>query len=457
MNSAAAFTKMPDGSCCAVKVEQTPAGIKLLFKHTGPSEELNEALAAAGISPSKTHTVMGVDPKGIAFYNIEIPQVPDAQLDAVVRMQAETILPLPLEQMQIAYTKGKVIADKCRITIAAGRTAQLVGEMAFAKNCSAAGIVLTSQGIVKAFNTLFEIDRQKYVILNIRKSDTQVLLCEDGKLAHAAKLDIGAEDLNNADQKCGEMFIYDLRNTLEMFGLDIAAETAVFVFSGSHSLTETIADGLNDVNILARCAELDRHAITGQTDSDEEDISPYLEAVGCALLTLDNENRPLDLFSELYNADKKKKKKKTSPAVPLIRAAIIFGLMLVATFFTFNYINKLELEKYQNNDIDKLVAQQKIRELIAKERPDVLKLLTLINEDPPAKMKIDSITFKKGEKVTIASQASSHEEMIAIAKFLSSKKEFTELVRQNPSFDEKNKKYSFKINFYFDRGRKIIR
>lgn len=456
MSSAAAFTKMPSGKCCAVKIEQTPAGVKLLWKHTGPAEDLNDALAGAGLQSSKIHTVLGIDPPGIAFYNIEIPLVPDAQLDSIVRMQAETILPLPLEQMEIAYHRGKVIADKCRVTIAAGRTAQLSSEMIFAKNCKAAGIVLSCQGTVKAFDTLFDIGRQKYVILNLRKYDTQVLLSEDGKLAGAAKLDVGIDDLNGADQQYAEIFIYDLRNTLEMFGLDSAEETALYVFSKSRPLTEEIVAGLNDLQMPAKAAELKPHAITGETVSEEEDICQYLAPIGCAMLTLDEENRPLDLFSRIYNTDKKKKK--VSGFASLIRAAVIFAIMLIATFFTFNHLNKIELTRYDNDDIDKLVAQQKIRKLIAGQREDVLKLITLINEKPPAGMMIDSISYKKGEKVTIASHASSHEQMRAMRDFLSSKREFSEVVRQNPTFDEKSKKYAFKINFYYNkRGRKSIR
>ena len=42
--------------------------------------------------------------------------------------------------------------------------------------------------------------------------------------------------------------------------------------------------------------------------------------------------------------------------------------------------------------------------------------------------------------------------------FLSSKKGFSEVVRQNPTFDEKTKRYAFKINFYYNkRPRKSIR
>ena len=445
MSSAAAFTKTPDGKCCTVKIEQTPACVKLLFKHTGRTENVDDVLA--GLSPSKTNTVLGIDPPGIAFYNIEIPQVPDAQLDSLVRMQAETILPLPLEQMEIAFQRGRVVADKCRITIAAGRSAQLSGEMAFAKKCNAKGIVLNCQAVVKAFDTLFDIPQQKYIILNMRKNDTQVLLSEDGKLAGAARLDIGIDDLNDTDRKCGEMFVYDLRNTLDMLGLDSAEETALYVFSESNALSETIAAGLNDVRISAKAAEMNPHAITSETPLTEEETCLYLEAIGCALLTLDEENRPLDLFSELYNIDKKKKK--ASAAAPLIKAAAIFAVMLLATFFTFNQTNKMELAKYKNDKINKLVEQQNIRKLIASQRPDILNLFTLINEEAPGGVTVDSISFKKGEKVTIKSRASSHDHIIKMEKFLSSKKNFTDVTRQNPTYDEKGKKYTFKINFHY--------
>jgi hypothetical protein len=449
LNSAVAFTKMPNGNCRAVKIEQTPAGVKLLWKHTGGAADLNDAMASAHVSLSKTHTVLGIDPPGVAFYNIEIPLVPDAQLDSIVRMQAETILPLPLSQMEIAYHCGRVVADKCYVTIAAGRSVQLNAEMGFAKECKASGIVLSSQGTVKAFDTLFNAPQQKYIILNMRKNDTQVLLSEDSKLVHAARLDIGIDDLSNADPQAGEMFIYDLRNTLDMFGLDISGDTAMYVFSESEQLTEKVVAGLNEVQIFAQAAELKPHAIISESPLSGEDICEYLDTIGSALLSLDEDNPPLNLFSELYNL--KKKKKKATGLVPLIRAAVIFAIMLVATFFTLNHLNKLELAKYDNDEIDKLVSLQNTRRLIAGQRPDILKMLTLINKDAPSGMTVDSISFKKGEKSIIASHAKNYDQIIKMQNFLSSKKDFTEVKIQNPNFDEKTKKYSFKINFHYKK------
>jgi len=456
MSSAAAFMEMPGGKCCAVKIEQTVTGVKLLFKHTGQAAGFKDSLAGIDLSPSKTRTVVGIDPPGIAFYNIEIPIVPDAQLDSVVKMQAETILPLPLGQMEIAYHCGRVVADRCRVTIAAGRSEQLSSEMAFAKRCNASGIVLNTQGMAKAFDTLFDIPLQRYIILNVRQIDTQVLLCEDGKLAHAARLDIGIDDLSDSGIRFGEKFIYDLRNALGIFGIGGTDDTTMYVFSKSKQLTETIVAGLNDEQMYARSAKLKPNAIIGDNFSDEEEVYEYLDPIGCALLSLDEDNRPLDLFGELYNIDKKKKK--ASGLLPLIRAAAIFVVMLVITFFMFNYLNKIELAKYENENIDKLVRQQNIRKLIARQRPDIIDLVTQINKDAPGGMKINAISFKKGEKASISSHASNWDEITKIQKFLAEKKDFSDVNLQNPTFDQKTKKYAFKINFHYkDWTRRSVR
>lgn len=448
LSSAAAFTKTSDGSCIAVKIKQSPAGVKLLWKHRGEAGAIIESLSGGELNPSKTRVVAGIDPPGVAFYNIEVPNIPEVQLDSIVRMQAETILPLPLEQMEIAYHRGRVVADKCRITIAAGRSTQLKNEIAFAKECQAASIVLNSQAMVKVFATLFDIEEQRYVILNMRSKDTQVILSENGKLAHAAKLGIGADDINDEDKQSSEMFIYDLRNTLEMFGLNRSDEIITCVFSGSRLLTENIVAGLNDINILAKAADLKGNAILGNTEISDEEVCEYLDPIACALLAIDEENKPLDLFGKLLN-NGNKKKKKISGFDSLIRAAGFFVVMLIATFFAFNQLNKMELAKYENDEIDKLVSAQKTRKLIAEQRPDIINLFAEINKDAPSRMMVDSISFKKGEKITLSSHASSHDQIIQIEKFLSSKKDFSDVTRQNPTFDEKSKKYAFKLNFHY--------
>ncbi len=458
MSSSVAFTKTADGMCRGVRLETTSSGVKLIWKHSCESSSLDESLSSAGLSRGKTHTVLGIDPAGVGFYNIEIPQVPEAQLDSIVKMQAETILPLPLDQMEIAYHCGRVIAGNCRVTIAAGRSAQLKNEVAFAKECKAANIVLSSEAMAKAFDTLFNINQKKYIVLNMRGSNTQILLCEDGKLVHTARLDIGIEDINDVEQQCGERFIYELRNILEMLNADKQDKTMIYVFSRSKLLTGDIVAGLNDVQISSEAAELNHDAITAKTDLTDEEVFEYLEPVGCALLAIDGEKPPLNLFSDLYNLNKKKKKKKTSSLTSLLRAAAVFLVMLIATFFTFTYLNKIELAKYDNGDLDKLVAEQKVRKLIAQQRPDIINLYTQLNEKAPGGMKLDIILFKKGEKVTISSHASSQDKIIEIENFLSSKKDFSDVTRQNPTYDAKTKKYAFKINFHYKNWtRKSIR
>ena len=80
--SAVSFTKMPDGSCKAVKLEQTPIGYKLVWKRTVEDDRLPEVLGK-GASRGKIRRVLGIDPAGVAFYNIEIPEVADGQFDSV--------------------------------------------------------------------------------------------------------------------------------------------------------------------------------------------------------------------------------------------------------------------------------------------------------------------------------------------------------------------------------------
>jgi len=454
MSSAAAFVKTDD-KYCAAKIEKTSAGIKLISAQYCKSDDLDSLLAEPVMS--NTPTVLGVDPSGIAFYNIEVPSVDDAQMTPIVRMQAETVLPLPLDQMQIAYRKGRPIAEKSRITIAAARTSKLSQYVPFAKTHAIENIVLSADGIARAFNELFDIPENDFVALNIRTRDTQVLLCQDGNLVKAASLDIGIEQLSDPENPSDEIFVYDLRNALDMFGLDMTDQPAVYIHSQSRRLAESVTIGLNDAGIQTTLAELKPSAIDYAQDQTLNKAYRCLEAIGSALLILDEENKPLDLFAGLLSEDKNKKQK-NFVANPLLKSAVLFVLMLILAVFTLDYLNKLELAKYNNEDVEKLVKDQKIRKLIATQRPDILELMTVIHKDTPGGIIINGISFKKGEKVTITAQASNQQQMVALQEFLSNKKEFTDVTRQNPSFDAKKKKYNFKINFHYKNWtRKSIR
>lgn len=454
ISSAVAFTKLANGQCQAIKLERTSTGYKLHWKYTIEADETDaflEGLSITDLSSAKTGSVLGVDSEGVAFYNIEVPDVDDSQLDSIVRMQAEAVLPLPIDQMDISYEQGRVVAGKKNITVSAARKQQIKSHLAFAGKCKAADIILNCQATVKSFDKLFDIPDNKFIILNIRSTDSYVLLSDGGKLAGATKLDVGldglSESLTGQPSETSELFVHDLRNALDMFDLDKSQKATLYVLSGEFPASEKIVAGLNGIGIEAAVTLPRTDVITSDNGLTIKDTCVYLDVICVAMAAMDSGQTGRGLFANALCTKKKEKKK--NPLAPLAWSAIFFVIVLVACFYVLITINKKELASYDNDEIDKLLKKESYQKLIAQRRPNLLDLMTKISDGTPSGTTVNGISFKKGQAVAISCEASNLDEIIKFQKFLIGKKGFSDVSFQKPKLDAKTKKLSFKMDLHY--------
>ena len=103
----------------AVKLQKAAGAFELVWKKTWESAD-----AAGAKYPTETgeRAVMVAESKGVVFYRIDIPPVRDSQVDSIVKMQAEALLPLPADKMQVCWRADRVVGAMRGVTIAAGKT-----------------------------------------------------------------------------------------------------------------------------------------------------------------------------------------------------------------------------------------------------------------------------------------------------------------------------------------------
>jgi len=65
--------------------------------------------------------VVGFDSANVVFYDVQMPEVKPETFSSMVHMQAETRLPLPVDQMEVAFKRGELKDDQVSVTIAAAQ------------------------------------------------------------------------------------------------------------------------------------------------------------------------------------------------------------------------------------------------------------------------------------------------------------------------------------------------
>ena len=192
-----------------------------------------------------------------------------------------------------------------------------------------------------------------------------------------------------------------------------------------------------------------KNLLSESSEVPTSDIYENLEAVGAAMLALDSDGDAIDLFDDLHV---RSEPDSTSESLKVIKRASLISLVMLILFFAVSYmVDRARLAKLSTEQASILIEQQKLRELIVRQRPDILNLLSMISQSLPEGMIIDSVEFEKGRPVTLSSNGPSYEKVYEFQKALEKQKNITDVEIQKAVFDDKKKQVSFKMAFHYGR------
>ena len=440
----------------AVMLERTPTGFELVWRKqapagTDPVRFVADLAAAAAVPEGEVPPVVavGLDSSLLGFYRLELPPVRDSQLQSVVRMQAEAVLPLPADQMRLAWRVENAAGERRLCTLAAVRKDALDPLLTGLRSAGVQAVIPDCEGAVVGWRRLLGGSDQRSVLLHVRDADTRLLLCENGRLIHAITLDVGGDDLagTEAAGETVELFVHDLRNALERF--DVAAEAAqgIHVLSQAAGSNGSMIAHLKQAGISAQPAGAAGHALHSRDRLDQAELIEYLEPIGTAMLVLDDGLNRLDMYAQEDYAQRVPRGFRAFiPAIAAVAAAV----MLVVLLITAKATDEAELAKIKTTRLAELHQQYQVRYTVAQQRPDLLDLLNRINDSMKEGMLLDNFVFQKLQKpVEIAGFAQSYEQLYEFEKALASQKDISDVKIQSPTWDDRNNRVSFRMTFYY--------
>jgi hypothetical protein len=413
--------------------------------------------------------VAGFDSAGVIFYRLDLPTVGEDEIAAMVKLQAEARLPLPAEQMELAWRADQARNGKVPVTIAAARKELL---QKFVENVRGFGpekILLDCEAIIKAWRAFFSGDGGNAVVLSITARNTRVCLAQNGRLSNAVVLDTGTEDLSKTTQslllsgtgrledqtETAERFVQDIRSVLELFACAEPATLPIFILSDDSDTHEVIVSSLKSAGLNVRAAypQIGRLETTSRLTPGL--IYEYRVPIGLALTALDGDTEELDIFERLYHppSEAKSKLRLYSPKVAFAVAAVMLALLLIVSYAV-DVAGPGAIEKRLNStgadtNIDQLIQRQKLIKAVASQRPDLLELINQINTGENRGVLLDKLEFKKGRPISITGQTQRAEQVYDFQKNLLTKKGITDARIQSATPDNKTKKLKFTITFHY--------
>jgi hypothetical protein len=402
-------------------------------------------------------SVVGLDMNAVALYQLDAPHVSDEETGAIVRMQAESLLPLPPDQMEVAWRTMPSMNGKVDVTLAAARRDTLVKFAEQVRDFQPRSILLSCEGMARAWLTLFGGQEGRAVLVSLGVHQAQVCLVFGGVVANAAVVETGMAELSQIGSSpvdVSERFIQDMHTALAAFGWKDADPWPIVVFSDGGPQIDQVVTLLGRAGLEARtCLPAMQRAKT-PTGFSQQDFYAYRGAIGLALLGLDAPAGGLDLFEQIRHAEQQKKDKIARHSTWL--AAGIAAVALIAFLASSYAVDAIKLKRLSPLVNQAGFAEARERQVllktIAANRPDVLDLLTEIHAGDNPGIVLDSFHFRKGQLVTIMGQADTDEQMRKFQRnLMNCKSKALKDVDILPSTtkDSKTKKIKFTMNLSY--------
>jgi len=420
--------------------------------------------------------VIGLDLTSVAFYRVTAPAVDEHEMAAIVRMQAESLLPLPPDQIEVAWRANHSTNGNADVTIAAARKEYLYKFAENVRDLRPRNIFLSCEGTAKAWQSLFSAHERlgeagaaprvrpgtlepHAVLVSLGAENTQVCLVQDGLVTRAAVLDLGGANLlgTGGEEPAGpsaetlERFAHDLRAILSSFGWNEASPWPLFVLSDGSPAHQHVVESLNASGLPATASVPSLRGLKTPAGFEAKDVYEYRTLLGLALIALEKPALALNLFGRVLEEQEQQKAASAWRSVALAGAAAV--LMLIVLFATVYLTDVSSARRWdalvQRPAFQAAVQQQALLKTVARHRPDLLELLTAISTGENDGVVLDSLHFKKGQTVSLAGQAGNMEQMWKYQTNLRAQKSIKDAEIQNAAPDTKTKKIKFTITLHY--------
>jgi len=416
--------------------------------------------AADKIADGDKTVVIGFGSAGTVFHRTSMPPVEEQEIESIVKLQAETRLPLPAEQAELAWRADPVQNGQVGVTMVVARRELLQGFVREVRSLDPTKILLDCEGVIKAWKTVFSEHEKEAVVVSIGARSTQVCLARDGRLSNAVILDLGLEDLSGeepAEQsettdktaldmgidgfsakaeeqtEAAERFSQDMRSVMNLFGFADPQQVPVFVLSDDSAVFVSVVSSLRSADLNARVVLPNVGTLAAEGESGVEWIYNYRAAIGLGLMAIEDESDELDIFENVYSRFEEKKEKHWLYS-PKVAGAIACVMLLALAIVCYSLdmkspksiMQRLEASTSEaETDLDTLVQRQRLIKMVARERPDMLALLKLVNDCGEKGVVLDSVFFKKDQKVSVMGQVQSNEQLYKFQENLDKHKDVT--------------------------------
>jgi hypothetical protein len=413
----------------------------------------------SGIRIRASHhpVVAGLDSVGVAFYRMTLPKVGLQETDAMIRMQAETRLPLGVDQMGLGWKTIDSSTSECVATVAAmRRNSPAVTEVVALEPDH---IILEADALVQMWRWGCRQKAADAIIMSCCSRHTVVCCVRDHQLIHASVLDLGLSDMVQPDTvfeamsplNSGPMdqFIRDLKGVMQLYQEDLPDCPSVTLLSDGSDALEAIAEAVAKAGLAVNKALPDESVFGGHTALSAADLYTWRVPIGLALCALKENFAHYELFKDLCGKQEKRNTSTVRPIAAIVAAIVAVCIMTGALYAVDVMRHKKLTELTSAPEVAQFQKEKAYQNMVAKQRADVLELINVVTSKEHKGIILDKLTYKKGQPLKIDGRADKPPSWYSFDKAMTNTKGVSQPKRDNLVPDEKTKKVKFGMSFHY--------
>lgn len=438
---------MADGFL-AVKAEKSAGQIRFVsMEKIADSRRLPEWVERMSDSAAEGElVVMCSDAAQTVFYPLDVPAIDDERIDEIVGTQSESLLPLPVSQAATAWRFYSHSGGKQQGYLGIVRKTYLNELCALTGSHRPGSVLVQTVGLVHGWRACCQSDDRRSVLIWCRHSDCLVVLCEAGKLICSTAVDY--------DSDSGSAVLYqDVCTAMEAMGAD---RDMPAYLGGSPEIAAILNERMGSSGRQIhpfKAVEL-RQGLAIPAIPGRDEVLSWLEPVGAAIACFEESIPEYDFLRKPVYEKTAKIRLQRAVAFKSLAATVLLGVLflLVLYWLSGRELQALDVQMqapHQKTTADMILSRQEFRQRIAKVRPDVKELLTLLGTCAGKDVILDNFSFKKGQPVRITAKAGSFEQVYQFQKKLAEQAAagISDIKLITPTADEKSGKVQFTMTF----------
>jgi hypothetical protein len=401
--------------------------------------------------------VAGLEAVGVAFYRMTLPKVGPQETDAMVRMQAETRLPLNADQMGLDWKTVEVTdSERTAVVAAMRKNSPGVNE---AMSLEPDHIVTEADALVQMWRWGCAQTASDAIVMSCGEHHTVVCCVRHHQLIHASVLDLGLEDLVPADTvfeamsslNSGPMdqFVQDLQGVVQSYQKELPDNEALTLLSDGSDLFKAIARTVAQVGLEVVEVMPSEAVFSGRAALSVADLYAWRIPIGLGLCVLNQDTTHYELFKDQCGCLEKKERSGMRPLLSWLAAATAVCLMAGTLYAIDAKRHKKLTELTRAPEVAQFQKEKAYQRSVAKQRANLLELIQVVSSKEYKGITLDTFTYKRGQPVKIVGRADKAPLWYAFDEAMTNKKGVTQVKRDKTVQDKKTKKIKFGISFHY--------